>query len=81
MARYRRTSLSDGDRIAASAVSLLVGAGAAVATFYVTRLLLSREELPGRRSDSIDVASLPESSAQASGYVGSGRAGESGRDS
>jgi len=66
MARYRRGTLSDADRFAASAVSILVGSGAALATFYLTRLFLSREELPGcRRTDAAEVGVLEEPSRPA----------------
>lgn len=47
MARYRRVDLDEGDRRAAAVVSLAVGALAGVVSFYVVRLMLSREELPG----------------------------------
>lgn len=44
-ARYRRRSTSWRDDVGAAAVSILVGAGAATVTFYLTRLFLSREPL------------------------------------
>jgi hypothetical protein len=75
MARYRRGTLSDGDRWAASAVSILVGSGAALATYYLTRLFLSREELPGRRIDAADLGALEEPSRPA---LGDGRSSGSG---
>ncbi len=62
MARYRRVRLSRGDSIASAAVSLVVGTGAAVVTFYLTRLLLSRETLAPvalPESDSASAAALP----------------------
>ncbi|MEM7415210.1 MAG: hypothetical protein AAF389_06925 [Gemmatimonadota bacterium] len=46
MARYRRKRLTKGERTAAAASSLAIGAGIAAAAYYVTRILLSREELP-----------------------------------
>lgn len=46
MARYRRVPLSRQDSIASLTTSLVVGAGAVVVTYYVTRLFLSREPLP-----------------------------------
>jgi hypothetical protein len=49
MARYRRGRISRGDGLAAAAVSVAIGTGAALVTWYVTRLLLSREELPAGR--------------------------------
>lgn len=45
--RYRRKRLSRGDSLAAAAVSVALGAGVAAATFYFTRLMLSRETLAG----------------------------------
>lgn len=45
--RFRRTRLSRADELGAATVSLLVGLGAAAATYYVTRLMLSRERLSG----------------------------------
>lgn len=51
MARYRRKRPTGKDHLAASATSLLIGAGAALASYYVARLLLSREELPQSRRD------------------------------
>lgn len=42
---YRRRSPSRRDDVGAAAVSILVGAGAAAVTFYLTRLFLSRESL------------------------------------
>lgn len=44
-ARYRRGSPSRRDEVGAAAVSILVGAGAAAVTYYLTRLFLSREAL------------------------------------
>lgn len=51
MARYRRKRPTGKDHLAASATSLLIGAGAALASYYVARLLLAREELPQGRRD------------------------------
>lgn len=51
MARYRRKRPTGKEHLAASATSLLIGAGAAVASYYVARLLLAREELPQGRRD------------------------------
>lgn len=48
MARYRRKQLSKGERTAAALSSLAIGAGIAGVAYYVTRILLSREELPPR---------------------------------
>lgn len=42
---YRRRSPSRRDDVGAAAVSILIGAGAAAVTFYLTRLFLSREPL------------------------------------
>lgn len=48
MARYRRARLEPRESLVAGAVSLAVAVGAAAVTFYVTRLLLSRDEMsPG----------------------------------
>lgn len=44
-ARYRRGCPSRRDEVGAAAVSILVGAGAAAVTYYLTRLFLSREAL------------------------------------
>lgn len=48
MARYRRGHPRHEDDLAAAAVSLVVGVGAALASYYVVSLLLSREEGPQR---------------------------------
>jgi hypothetical protein len=53
MTRYRRRRLSREDSIASATVSLVVGVGAAAFTFYVTRLLLSREPLSERRPNEL----------------------------
>ena len=45
MPRYRRLRLSKQDSGKAAAVSVVVGAGVAALTFYVTRLLLSRDPI------------------------------------
>lgn len=69
MARWRRRQPSKGQELAAAGVSLVLGAGVAAASFYLVRLLLSREELaggalprskataalPGRTSDGVAV--------------------------
>lgn len=44
---YRRSDLSRADEVGAVAVSLLIGLGAAATTYYVTRLMLSKERLSG----------------------------------
>lgn len=44
MARYRRRNPSRSDTLASIGASAVVAAGAAAVTFYVTRLLLSRDE-------------------------------------
>jgi hypothetical protein len=49
MTRYRRRPLTREDSLASAAMSLVVGAGVAAFTFYVTRLLLSREPLSDER--------------------------------
>jgi len=59
MARYRRGRLSKGDSFAATAVSVAIGAGAALATWYVTRLFLAREELPTQSLASGQARALP----------------------
>jgi hypothetical protein len=59
MARYRRGRISRGDGLAAVAVSVTIGAGAALATWYVTRLLLSREEFPAGRLRPSGARTLP----------------------
>lgn len=49
--RYRRRRLRFEEDLAAAAVSLAVGAGVAAVTFYLTRILLSRDDMlegPGR---------------------------------
>ena len=49
--RYRRRRLRFEEDLAATAVSLAVGAGVAAVTFYLTRILLSRDDMldgPGR---------------------------------
>jgi hypothetical protein len=46
MARFRRRRLSKGEQATSAAVSLATGAAVGVAAWYVTRLLLSRDELP-----------------------------------
>lgn len=48
MARYRRGHPRLEDDLAAAAVSVVVGVGAALASYYVVSLLLSREEGPQR---------------------------------
>jgi hypothetical protein len=45
MPRYRRLRLSKQDSGKAAAASVLVGAGVAAVTFYVMRLLLSRDPI------------------------------------
>jgi len=60
MARYRRAPLSREDSIASVATSVVVGAGAALVTYYLTRLLLSREPLPGRVATEVGSPSSPE---------------------
>ena len=47
MARWRRRQPSKGQELAAAGVSLALGASVAAASYYVVRLLLSREELAG----------------------------------
>lgn len=66
---FRRSRLSRADELGAAAVSLLIGAGAAAATFYVTRLLLSRERLSDVPRGSVERAadaarSLPAADAE-----------------
>ncbi len=45
--RYRRSRLSRAEEAGAVAVSLLIGMGAAATTYYLTRLMLSKERLSG----------------------------------
>jgi hypothetical protein len=45
MARFRRRRLSRRERAKSAAVSLATGAAVGVAAWYVTRILLSRDEL------------------------------------
>ena len=45
MARYRRKKLTRGENLAATATSLAIGAGVAAAAWYVTRILLSRDDM------------------------------------
>jgi hypothetical protein len=47
MARWRRREPSKGQELAATGVSLALGVGVAAVSYYVVRLLLSREELAG----------------------------------
>lgn len=42
---FRRRRLSRMDELGALSVSVLIGLGSAAVTYYVTRLLLSRERL------------------------------------
>jgi hypothetical protein len=61
MARWRRRSPGRRERLTAAGVSLALGAGVATVTYYVARLLLSREELAGSRLPSSETAGvLPE---------------------
>lgn len=59
MTRYRRRSPTPSDDAGAFALSLVVGAGVALATFYVTRLLLARDELMPRSLGSERAPRLP----------------------
>lgn len=68
--RYRRVRPTRTDELASAAVSFLVGAGAAAVTFYLTRLILSREPLAVRE--------LPETTGRRS-LPGAGRAADRGR--
>lgn len=45
MTRFRRGRVSRGDEAAVVATSLVIGAGVAVASWYVLRLFLGREPL------------------------------------
>ncbi|MDE0898746.1 MAG: hypothetical protein OSA81_07000 [Longimicrobiales bacterium] len=60
MARFRRRRLSKGEQATSAAVSLATGAAVGVAAWYVTRLLLSRDELP-------DAPLLPEPPSDSDG--------------
>ncbi len=60
---FRRTSLSPTEEWGAVAVSLLAGAGAALVSYYVTRLFLSREPIgpdaPPDPGEGSEIPSLP----------------------
>ena len=45
MTTYARRAPTKGDVLAAAATSLVVAAGVGAATYYLTRILLSRDEL------------------------------------
>lgn len=45
MSRYRRRTPSRNDTLASLGASIALGAGVATVAFYVTRLLLSRDEM------------------------------------
>lgn len=59
MARYRRRNPTRTDTLASLGASLAVGAGVAAVTFYVTRLLLSRDTMEAGRLPSGDLRALP----------------------
>ena len=46
--RYGRARSTKADTLAAAAVSVAIGAGVAAVTFYMTRVLLSREPMMAR---------------------------------
>lgn len=92
MARYRRGRPRLEDDLAAAAVSLVVGVGAALASYYVVSLLLSREEgtqraLPGAATAAGTLAQKASNRTSAGGRQvggaretgGSGDGGSSGR--
>jgi hypothetical protein len=91
MARYRRGHPRLEDDLAAAAVSLVVGVGAALASYYVVSLLLSREEgtqraLPGAATAAGTLAQKASNRTSAggrqvggAGETGSGDGGSSGR--
>ena len=58
--RYRRKRLSRADKAAAAATSFALGAGVAAVTFYLTRILLSRDPMgPEELSASDEARALP----------------------
>ena len=52
MPRYRRLRLSKQDSAKAAGVSVVVGAAVATVTFYVARLLLSRDPMAAAQLES-----------------------------
>ncbi len=59
MARYRRRTPSRNDTLASLGASLAIGAGVATVAFYVTRLLLSRDEMAVQQLTSPQHRALP----------------------
>lgn len=75
MVRWRRRRPSKEQELAAAGVSLALGAGVAAVSFYLVRLLLSREQLAGAALPrSKATAALPERSSGGA----AGRAADSG---
>lgn len=59
MPRYRRLPLSQEESWASALTSIAIGAGVAAATWYLTRLYLSRDALDEPTSELTEAADRP----------------------